>query len=244
LKPVPVRLKSDRHFLFQRLDMRRITSRHTAAALHLALLCSAGAPAEEAPQSFSADIVSLDAGGVRRGVAAKLHVANHKARIETGDASDGFFLSDTDAGTVLFVRSAQRLYVDARQSTLLTRIFVPVDPHDPCREWQAAAATAGVPSTGEWHCEAVERGFANHHEIVEYRVVTSDRQSNYGWVDPTIGFPVKWQAADGKMFALENILLQAQPESLFSIPSDYRKLDPQALLERIKHSDVWAEPSK
>ena len=57
-------------------------------------------------------------------------------------------------------------------------------------------------------------------------------------------FPVKWQAADGKVFVLENIVLQAQPQSLFSIPPDYRKLDPQALLERIKHSDVWAEPCK
>ena len=222
--------------------MRRNFSRQTAAVLHLALLFGAGASALE-PQSFSADIVSLDAGGARR-TAAKLQVANHKTRIEMAGAADGFFLSDSDAGTALFVRSAQRLYLDARQSTLLTRIFVPVDPRDPCRRWQAAAATAGVPSTGEWHCELVEQASTNHHEIIEYRVVTSDGQSNYGWVDRSMGFPVKWQAADGKMFVLESILLQAQPQSLFSIPPDYRKLDPQALLERIKHSDVWAEPSK
>jgi hypothetical protein len=210
--------------------------------LYLALFCIAGAMARE-PQSFSADIVSLDAGGARR-TAAKLQVANHKARIEITGAADGFFLSDTEAGTALFVRSAQRLYVDARQSTPLTQIFVRVDPRDPCREWQAAAVTAGVPSTGAWRCEFVERASVNHHEIIEYRAVTPDGQPNFGWVDRAIGFPVKWQAADGKMFVLENILLQAQPESLFSIPSDYRKLDPQALLERIKHSDVWAEPSK
>jgi hypothetical protein len=241
---VPVRLESDRHFLFQRFDMRRKILGQTAVVLHLGLFCSAGALAEVESQSFSADIVSLDAGGARRGAAAKLQVANHKARIGMAGAADGFFLSDTDAGTALFVRSAQRLYVDARQSTPLTQIFVSVDPRDPCRQWQAAAATAGVPSTGEWHCEPIERAIVNHHEIIEYRAVTSDGQSNYGWVDRAIGFPVKWQAADGKMFVLENILLQAQPESLFSIPSDYRKLDPQALLERIKHSDVWAAPSK
>jgi hypothetical protein len=222
--------------------MRRNFLKQTAAVLPLALLCGAGAIAEVEPPSFSADIVCPDAGGAPR-AAAKLHVANHKARIEMAGAADGFFLSDTDAGTALFVRSAQRLYLDARQSTPLTRIFVPVDPRDPCRQWQTAAASAGVPSTGEWHCEPVERASVNHHEIIEYRV-TSDRQSSYGWVDRTMGFPVKWQAADGKTFVLENILLQAQPESLFSIPSDYRKLDPQALLERIKHSDVWAEPSK
>src|ERR1700722_5839604 len=186
--------------------MRRNISRRTTAVLHLAWLFSAAAVAQGQPPSFSADIVSLDAGGARH-VAANLQVAKPKARIEMAGAADGFFLSDTDVGTALFVRTAQRLYLDARQSTLFTRIFVPVDPLDPCRQWQAGAATAG--GAGR-----------------------------------TMGFPVKWQAADGKVFVLENIVLQAQPQSLFSIPPDYRKLDPQALLERIKHSDVWAEPSK
>jgi hypothetical protein len=90
-----------------------------------------------------------------------------------------------------------------------------------------------------FHSEAT-RG----HKSYLSSLVMSDRQTSYGWVDSTIDFPVKWQAAGGEMFVLENIVLQAQPASLFSIPSDYRKLDPQALLERIKHSDVWAEPPK
>jgi hypothetical protein len=223
--------------------MRR-NMRQTAAVLHSALLCGAAALAQSVPASFSADIVSLDAGGARSGAAARLHAANHKVRIEMAGASEGFFLSDTDAGTALFVRSSRHLYMDARQSTLLTRIFVSVDPRDPCRQWQAAAATAGAPGNGAWHCEPVERAIVDHREIIEYRVVTPDGQSNHGWIDATIDYPVKWRAADGTGFALDNILLQAQPDSLFSIPSDYRKLDPPALLERIKHSDVWAEPSK
>jgi hypothetical protein len=224
--------------------MRRKTLGQASAVLHWALVWSAGALAQSSPPSFSADIISLDGGGARLDATAKLHVANHRARIEVAGASDGFFVSDTDAGTALFVRSAQHLYLDARQSTPLTQVFVWVDPHDPCRRWQAAAATAGVPSIGEWHCEPVKRAIVNQHEIIEYSVLTPDRQSRHGWVDATIGFPVKWQAADGKIFVLENILIQAQPASLFSIPSDYRKLDPQALLERIKHSDVWADSPK
>jgi hypothetical protein len=213
----------------------------TAAVLHWALFCSAGALAELEPQSFSADIVSLDADGARRATAAKLYVANHKARIEMAGATDGFFLSDTDAGTALYVRPAQRIFLEARQSTPLTQVFVRVDPNDPCRQWQSAAATAGVVSSIKWRCEPIERAKIEQHETIEYRVLTPDRQPGYGWVDTTNGFPVKWQAADGKVFLLENIQSQAQPPSLFSIPSDYRKLDPQALLERIKRSDVWVE---
>jgi len=214
-----------------------------SAVLQLALLGSTGALAGVEPQAFSADIVSLDGNGEPLGATARLHAAEHKARIEIGGASDGFFLSDSDAGTALFVRSTQRIYLDARESTPLTQVFVRVDPHDPCRQWQAAAATAGVVSSGKWRCEFIERTIVNQHETVEYRVMRPDRQPSYGWVDPTLGFPVMWQAADGKVFVLRNIQLQPQPPSLFGIPSDYRKLDPRALLERIKHSDVWVGDS-
>jgi hypothetical protein len=224
--------------------MLRKTSGQASTFLHLALLGSAGALAQSSPQSFSADIVSLDSGGAPVGASAKLRAANRKTRIELPGAADGFFISDTDAGTALFVRSAQRIYLDARQSTPLTRIFVWVDPSDPCRQWQSAAETAGIVSTAEWRCEPIERASVNQRQVIEYRVFMPDGQSSYGWVDSTIGFPVKWQAADGNRFVLESILLDAQPANMFSIPSDYRKLDPQALLERIKHSDVWVDSPK
>jgi hypothetical protein len=224
--------------------MLRRTSGQASTVLHLALLGSAGALAQSSPQSFSADIVSLDGGGAPVGASAKLRAANRKTRIELPGAADGFFISDTDAGTALFVRSAQRIYLDARQSTPLTRIFVWVDPRDPCRQWQSAAETAGIVSTAEWRCEPIERASVNQRQVIEYRVFMPDGQSSYGWVDSTIGFPVKWQAADGNRFVLESILLDAQPANMFSIPSDYRKLDPQALLERIKHSDVWVDSPK
>jgi hypothetical protein len=224
--------------------VRRNTLGQALAVFYLALLWSAGALAQSSPPSFSADIVSRDTGGALLGATAKLHVANHKVRIELPGAADGFFISDGDAGTALFVRSAQRIYLDARQSTPLTRIFVRVDPRDPCRQWQAAAVTAGAVGPGEWRCEPVERAMINQHPVIEYRVSMPDGRSSYGWVDSMIGFPVKWQAADGNLFALQNILLDAQPANLFSIPPDYRKLDPQALLERIKHSDVWVDSPK
>jgi hypothetical protein len=227
--------------------LRRQDFRQTSAVLQLALLWSAGALAQSPPQtsppSFSADIVSLDSDGAPLAATAKLYAANHKARIEIAGAADSFFISDADTGTTLVVRPAQRLYLDARQSTPLTQIFVSVDPRHPCRQWQAAAATAGA-GAREWHCEPVERAIVNQREIIEYSVLTSDHQTSHGWVDATLGFPVKWQAADGKVLVVENILLEAQPAHLFSIPADYRKLDPQALLERIKRSDVWADSPK
>ena len=43
--------------------------------------------------------------------------------------------------------------MEARQSSRLTRMFVPVDPAEPCRQWQAMAVLAGVAGQGDWHCE-------------------------------------------------------------------------------------------
>jgi hypothetical protein len=43
---------------------------------------------------------------------------------------------------------------------------------------------------------------------------------------------------------LEHLQVGPQPASLFIIPADYRKLDPQALIKRIQKSDVWVESPK
>jgi hypothetical protein len=215
-------------------------------ALCLALcVWRAGAGAEPPPvREFSAEIVSRDAGGVIAGAAARLYAMNRKVRIETPEAPAGFFLIDAEAGTVLFVRPAQRVFMDAKQSTRLTQIFIPVDSHDPCRQWQAAAKNAGPSSGGgEWGCERAAPAIAVKGSAIEYNVVSPDRKSSRRWVDPNLEFPVRLQTADGASIALEHIREGVQPASLFAVPPDYRKLDPQALIDRIKHSDVWVEQS-
>jgi hypothetical protein len=214
-------------------------------ALWLTLgVASAGASRGSSPaHEFSADIVSRDADGVSMGTAARLYAANRRVRIETPEASAGFFLMDGAAGTAFFVRPAQQLFMDAKQSTRLTQLFVPVDPNDPCRQWQAAAKTAGVAgAAGDWHCGRVDTAIVDGRRTIEYRVVSPDQKSSRGWIDPGLEFPIKLRAADGTTIALEHIRVEAQPASLFAMPPGYRKSDPQALIERIKHSDVWVGP--
>jgi len=193
---------------------------------------------------FSADIVSRDAAGVEVGSAAKLFVANHKVRIESPAASAEFFLIDGDAGTAIFVRPAQRIFMDAKQSSVLTQIFVPIGPKEPCRQWQAAATNAGVPGAGAggaWRCGRIAAATAGEHGAVEYRVVSPDQKSSRRWIDPDLDFPVKLREADGTTVVLEHIRIEAQAANLFALPPGYSKFDPQALIERIKRSDVWAE---
>jgi hypothetical protein len=215
----------------------RVPNGRHAIALCLALVIpSVGTSAEPyAPHDFSADIVSRNADGLAVGAGAKLHAANHKVRIETPGAGAGFFLIDGEAGTALFVQTSRQIIMEAKQSTRLTRVFVPVDPKDPCPQWQAAETNAGVSGTaGNWQCTRIDAG--------EYRVLSTDGSSSQRWIDPDLQFPVKLQEADGTTIALEHIRVEAQPAGLFAVPPEYRKVDPQGLIERIQHSDVWAAP--
>jgi hypothetical protein len=223
----------------------RSTLGRRSIALWLTLgMATAGASRGSSPaHEFSADIVSRDADGVSVGTGARLYVANRRVRIETPEASAGFFLIDGAAGTALFVRPAQQLFLDAKQSTRLTQIFVPVDPNDPCRQWQRAAKIAGVPGAGgDWRCGRVDPAIVEGRRTIEYRVTSPDQKSTRAWIDPDLEFPIKVRAADGTTITLEHIRVEAQPASLFAMPSGYRKSDPQALIERIKHSDVWVGP--
>ena len=216
-------------------------------ALCLALaLTGVAAPAEStSAREFSADIASRDAAGTAIGTGARLYAANGKVRIETPEVPAGFFLIDSQAGNSLFVRPAQRIYMDSKQSTRLTQIFVPVDPEHPCPQWRAAAIQAGVTDAGgDWRCERIHVAIVGGRDTVEYQVVSPQQQSSRRWIDADLGFPVKLQAADGTTVSLENIRIETQPAGLFNLPQGFQKLDPQALINKIKHSDVWVEPSK
>jgi hypothetical protein len=203
------------------------------------------------PREFSADIVSRDAAGTLLGGGARLYASGRKVRIETPEVPAGFFLIGGDLSTALFVGTTQRVFMDAKQSTRLTQIFVPVDPHDPCPQWRAAAQNAGVPGSGsDWRCTRADGadgggsggGGGHGNGTIEYRVDSPDRNSSLRWIDPRLEFPVRLKAADGGTIALENIRVEAQPANLFAIPVGFRKFDPQGLIDRIKHSDVWAAP--
>lgn len=195
------------------------TTIRTGLFASLLLVLGAGSRAQTPPPQFAADIVRRDSAGAVVGPAAKLYVSDLKTRIDAPDAAGGFFITDAQAGTALFVRPAQHVYMDAKQSTPLTRIFVRVDPNDPCRQWQAAALVAGMSAGANWRCDGVMAAAS---------------------IDPGLRFPTKWQSPDGGTFVLENIRAEAQAAELFSVPAGYRKLDPQALVEQIKRSDVWA----
>jgi hypothetical protein len=190
---------------------------------------------ESPANEFSADIVSRDGHGQSAATVARLYASRGKVRIEAADAPDGFFLIEQDAASALWVRPAHRIYMNARQSSPLTQIFVPVDARNPCPQWRSAFVNAlDGKGVDHWRCESLQQA--------KFRVVTVDQTADQRIIDAKLQFPVKVISADGSSLTLEHIHLASQSAELFVVPHDYQAFDPHALVERIKRSDVWAAP--
>jgi hypothetical protein len=217
-----------------------------ALSLALGLCCSVALHETSASaEQFSADLVTMSARGQASGGVGKVYVGNGVVRIETPDLRNGRFLVNAGASTAFFVMPAQRVFIDAKRSSRLAQILVPVDPGDPCRAWQAMAKIAGGANDGaRWQCERLGADAVGGMTAVKYRATSPRGDADYGWIDLRLRFPVKFTFADGAGFALDNIREAPQPATLFAIPADYRKFDPQRLTERIKQSDVWVAPPK
>jgi hypothetical protein len=195
-------------------------------------------------QSFSADLALAAHDGAAAVPAGKLHVSGTKVRLETPDLADGFFLIDAGAPSAYFVRPATRTFMDARQSSRLTQWFVPVDPDNPCRHWQAMAKLAGMADTGDWHCERMGEENIGDQRAIGWRAIMSRGHEIAGWIDAARQFPLRIKTEDGAIMMAENIRDEPQSAQLFEIAAGYRKFDPRMLIERIKQSDVWVAGDK
>jgi hypothetical protein len=195
-------------------------------------------------QQFSADLVTTRGDDAAAVPAGKLRVFNGAVRIETPELADGFFLVDGARPAAYFVRAAARVIMDARQSSQLTRIFVQVDPDDPCRQWQALARLAGAADQGDWRCERAGEGAVGGHHTTAYRAVSGAGREIVGWIDAARKFPLRIETEDGATITAGNVRDEPQPAQLFEVPQGFRKFDPETLIQRIKQSDVWVAGEK
>jgi hypothetical protein len=188
-------------------------------------------------QQFSADLVGAQ-GHVGAAPADRVWVLGDKVRLESSEAADGFFLIDGVKPAVYFVRPRTREFMEARQSSRLALIFVPVDPDDPCRQWQTMAQQAGLEGQ-KWRCERIGEEMIGGRNTIAWRAVSASGRQLSGWIDPKRRFPLRVKTEDGTIITAEHVRDDPQPAELFQIPSGFRKFDPQVLIDRIKQSDVW-----
>ena len=68
--------------------------------------------------------------------------------------------------------------------------------------------------------------------------------SSSRWIDPIRKFPLRIKTEDGAVIAAETVHDKPQAVGLFEIPEGLQKFDPEALIRRIKQSDVWVAGEK
>jgi len=193
-------------------------------------------------RQFSAEIAIHNATDSVAGPPGKIYVDELKVRIETPDIPDSFLLIDGSVPAAYLVRPPLRVFMDAKQSSRLTQLFVPLTADDPCPQWQTMAEVAGIPDqNGHWHCEAGAHETIAGRDAVKFNA-TSPQGRSAGWIDAELKFPVKIEIEDGAVFALRNIQEGPQAAELFAVPASYEKFDPHLLLERLEHSDVLVKP--
>lgn len=198
-------------------------------------------------QQFSADILKINSdqiAGSGPASSGKVYVSNTKVRIETSDFPGDFFLIDSEKGSAYLIRPSSRIFMEAKQSSPLTRLLIGVEPKNPCRQWESMAKLAGVSEQGDtWRCETIGQEKIGDRATTSYRARASG-QDMVAWVDTDLKFPLKIEAEKITTVVLANVREGSQPASLFEIPSNFRKFDPRDLIERIKQSDVWVEAPK
>jgi hypothetical protein len=196
-------------------------------------------------QQFSADILKINSDrGSGAAPSGKVYVSNTKVRIETSDFPGDFFLIDSEKGSAYLIRPSSRIFMEAKQSSPLTRLLIGVDPENPCRQWESMAKLAGASEQGDaWLCETIGQEKTGDRATTSYRA-HAPGQDLVGWIDTDLKFPLRIQAEKITAVVLADVREGPQPASLFEIPSNFRKFDPRDLIERIKQSDVWVEAPK
>jgi hypothetical protein len=198
-------------------------------------------------QQFSAAFSETDAGQVSAHAptsSGKIYVSNAKVRIEASRFPGDYFLIDGEKGTAYLVKPSSRIFMEARQSSPLTRLLVGVEPDNPCSQWQRMAIVAGASEQSDhWRCERISEEKIDGRAAVVYRAY-SPGQDLTGWIDASLKFPLKIQAEKIATFALSNVKEGPQPANLFEIPANFKKFDPRELIELVKHSDAWVEAPK
>jgi hypothetical protein len=193
-------------------------------------------------QQFSAELIAGNVAGGTAGNPGKIFVADRKVRIETADFPNSFLLVDGNVPAAYLVRQRLRVFMDAKQSSRLTRLFVAPGGLDPCAQWRTMGEVAGLAGDdSQWRCAATEAETLDGRASMKFRITSpSDRAT--AWIDGQLNFPVKFELDDGTVLALRNIEEGPQPPETFEIPGNFRKFNQQLFLERLKHTDIWVEP--
>jgi hypothetical protein len=174
----------------------------------LALSCAAFA------QQFTADMVHSKP---KSDVVTKVYVSGPKMRLETtSQEHSGVAIMDMEQHISLMLVPASKTYVASR-TPAATPFFHPEDADNACEAWEKFVSKPGT-------CTKVGEEKVNGRSSVKYKGTAPNGDTGFAWVDRELKFVTKWE---GQRTAVEfqNIKEDSQAASLFTVPSDYEKID-------------------
>jgi len=173
----------------------------------LVLSCAAFA------QQFTADMVRSKP---QSDVVTKVYVSGDKMRLETSQEHGGVGIVDLEQHTSLMLVPANKTYV-ASHALSPTPFFRPEDAGNACEAWEKLTGKPGS-------CTKVGEETINGRSAVKYKGTAPNGDTGFAWVDRKLKFVTKWE---GEKTAVEfqNIKEGPQAPSLFTVPSDYDKID-------------------
>ena len=200
----------------------KLSATNLAATFLLGLI-----PAACHAQEFSADVVYLainkpDAPSTETGTSprrsSKLYVSKDKIRLETNGITGTILLADRTEHTAVALQPKKKAYQPLGSGP--SEYFRVENADDACPSWQSVAKQKIV-------CEKVGPEVVNGREAVKYQNKgTSEAATAAVWVDKTLKFVIKWEAA-GIGAELRNIKEEQQAADLFAVPPDYKIAAPQ-----------------
>jgi hypothetical protein len=185
------------------------------------ILCAAGGAQTFEFPDFSADVVTHFSGGRGNEADGKGRFFTSKGRVRTetyrGDTLSGVMITDMRNQTALRLMPQRKVAMDlsatfkAAQQSMNAMVQKPVDPANPC------AALPGMTCT-KLGSEAVDGRTTQKWELKD-----KNGKPLYLWTDPALHFALKVQG-QGYSSEFHNVKVGPQPDNLFQVPPDYRKM--------------------
>jgi hypothetical protein len=211
----------------EEIDVRTKLAFRLSCVLFLSLNCF---PA--IAQQFSADMVRLKPEGA---VASKVVVLGDRVRLDLAgpvqEHNATVILNLTqNKGFMIIPDNKSYVPLPAGPASAAMPFFEPANPENACPAWEKATDKPGT-------CTKIGDDTLAGRPSVKYKGTSGNGDTGFLWIDRRLNFVVKWQGQRSSA-ELRNIQEGPQSPTMFEIPTDYEKVDPQA--ERAKSAKAKA----